>query len=190
MSLELIIIFLFSTIVIVFLLIQFFFSNSNTKERLKLLIDKQENLEKSIFELIEKNFDKIDSKFDQSSSENKNNLFQIKEKISLIDRAQQNISQLSENVMDLKNVLHNTTKRGRFGEILLENLIKDTLPKEYYEFQKTLSNKSRVDCMIKVSGSLNKLCIDSKFPKESYDKMLKATTKDEKTTGIIIIRNN
>ena len=180
MSLELIIIFLFSTIVIVFLLIQFFFSNSNTKERLKLLIDKQENLEKSIFELIEKNFDKIDSKFDQSSSENKNNLFQIKEKISLIDRAQQNISQLSENVMDLKNVLHNTTKRGRFGEILLENLIKDTLPKEYYEFQKTLSNKSRVDCMIKVSGSLNKLCIDSKFPKESYDKMLKATTKDEK----------
>ena len=180
MSLELIIIFLFSTIVIVFLLIQFFFSNSNTKERLKLLIDKQESLEKSIFELIEKNFDKIDSKFDQSSSENKNNLFQIKEKISLIDRAQQNISQLSENVMDLKNVLHNTTKRGRFGEILLENLIKDTLPKEYYEFQKTLSNKSRVDCMIKVSGSLNKLCIDSKFPKESYDKMLKATTKDEK----------
>ena len=54
MSFELVIIFLFSTIVIVFLLIQFFFSNSNTKERLKLLIDKQEGLEKSIYELIEK----------------------------------------------------------------------------------------------------------------------------------------
>ena len=122
----------------------------------------------------------IDSKFEKNSHENSTNMHQIKERISIIDRAQQNISQLSENVMDLKNVLHNTTKRGRFGEILLENLIKDTLPKEYYEFQKTLSNKSRVDCMIKVSGSLNKLCIDSKFPKESYDKMLKATTKDEK----------
>ena len=180
MDLNLVIIFLFSTIVIVWLFIQFFFSNSNTKERIKVLIEKQENLETSIHSLIEKNFEKIDTKFDKSSSENKNNLFQIQERISLIDRAQQNINHLTENVVDLKNILSNTSKRGRFGEILLENLIKDTLPKEYYDFQKTLSNNSRVDCMIKISGSLNNLCIDSKFPKESYDKMVKANNKEEK----------
>ena len=34
--------------------------------------------------------------------------------------------------------------------------------------------------MIKISGSLNNLCIDSKFPKESYDKMIKANTKEDK----------
>lgn len=180
MDLNLVIIFLFSTIVIVWLVIQFFFSNSNTKERIKVLMEKQENLETSIHSLIEKNFEKIDTKFDKSSSENKNNLFQIQERISLIDRAQQNINHLTENVVDLKNILSNTSKRGRFGEILLENLIKDTLPKEYYDFQKTLSNNSRVDCMIKISGSLNNLCIDSKFPKESYDKMVKANNKEEK----------
>ena len=180
MDLNLIIIFLFSTIVIVWLFIQFFFSNSNTRERIKVLIEKQENLETSIHSLIEKNFEKIDTKFDKSSSENKNNLFQIQERISLIDRAQQNINHLTENVVDLKNILSNTSKRGRFGEILLENLIKDTLPKEYYDFQKTLSNNSRVDCMIKISGSLNNLCIDSKFPKESYDKMVKANNNEEK----------
>ena len=180
MDLNLVIIFLFSTIVIVWLFIQFFFSNSNTKERIKVLMEKQENLEISIHSLIEKNFEKIDTKFDKSSSENKNNLFQIQERISLIDRAQQNINHLTENVVDLKNILSNTSKRGRFGEILLENLIKDTLPKEYYDFQKTLSNNSRVDCMIKISGSLNNLCIDSKFPKESYDKMVKANTKEDK----------
>ena len=157
-----------------------FFFNSNTKERIKVLMEKQENLETSIHSLIEKNFEKIDTKFDKSSSENKNNLFQIQERISLIDRAQQNINHLTENVVDLKNILSNTSKRGRFGEILLENLIKDTLPKEYYDFQKTLSNNSRVDCMIKISGSLNNLCIDSKFPKESYDKMVKANNKEEK----------
>ena len=131
MDLNLVIIFLFSTIVIVWLLFQFFFSNSNTKERIKVLMEKQENLETSIHSLIEKNFEKIDTKFDKSSSENKNNLFQIQERISLIDRAQQNINHLTENVVDLKNILSNTSKRGRFGEILLENLIKDTLPKEY-----------------------------------------------------------
>ena len=39
--------------------------------------------------------------------------------MSLIDRAQQNITSLTENVVDLKNFLANTTQRGRFGEILL-----------------------------------------------------------------------
>ena len=180
MDLNLIIIFLFSTIVIVWLFIQFIFSNSNTKERIKVLMEKQENLESSIHSIIEKNFEKIDTKFEKSSSENTTNLFKIQERISLIDRAQQNINHLTENVIDLKNILSNTSKRGRFGEILLENLIKDTLPKEYYDFQKTLSNNSRVDCMIKISGNLNNLCIDSKFPKESYDKMVNANTKEDK----------
>ena len=109
-----------------------------------------------------------------------NNLSQIREKMSLIDRAQQNISSLTENVVDLKNFLSNTTQRGRFGEMLLENLIKDHLPKDHYEFQKTLSNSSRVDCMIMSPGSLNKTCIDAKFPKESFEKFQKSVSKDEK----------
>ena len=52
--------------------------------------------------------------------------------------------------------------------MLLENLIKDHLPKDHYEFQKTLSNSSRVDCMIMSPGSLNKTCIDAKFPKRKF----------------------
>jgi hypothetical protein len=60
MEFENISIYLFTTVVIVWLFLQFFFSNNNTKERIKILLEKQESLEKSIFELIEKNFDKID----------------------------------------------------------------------------------------------------------------------------------
>ena len=190
MDLNLVIIFLFSTIVIVWLVIQFFFSNSNTKERIKVLMEKQENLETSIHSLIEKNFEKIDTKFDKSSSENKNNLFQIQERISLIDRAQQNINHLTENVVDLKNILSNTSKRGRFGEILLENLIKDTLPKEYYDFQKTLSNNNRVDCVIYSPQSEGMLCIDSKFPRENYEKVSKSTTKQEEVHFLKKFKND
>ena len=110
--------------------------------------------------------------------------------MSLIDRAQQNITSLTENVVDLKNFLANTTQRGRFGEILLENLVKDYLPKNNYEFQKTLSNNSRVDCMIKSSGSLDKLCIDAKFPKESFDKFQEATSNDEKAKYLKVFKND
>ncbi len=183
---------LYLIIVLTFFLIflQFFISNNNTKERIKILLEKQSILEKTISDLIIRNFDKIDNKFDRSSSENLNNLSQIREKMSLIDRAQQNISSLTENVVDLKNFLSNTTQRGRFGEILLENLIKDYLPRDNYEFQKTLSNNSRVDCMILSSGSLNKICIDSKFPKESYDKVQKTTSKDEKNKFLKIFKSD
>ena len=174
--------------IIVILFLQFFLSNNNTKERIKILLEKQSILENSISDLIVKNFDKIDSKFDKSSIDNIKSLSQIREKMSLIDRAQQNISSLTENVVDLKNILSNTTQRGRFGEILLENLVKDYLPKDNYEFQKTLSNNSRVDCMIKSSSSLDKLCIDAKFPKESYDKFQNSTTNDEKSRHLRVFR--
>tara|TARA_B100000963_G_C22597631_1_gene658661 strand:+ start:168 stop:1151 length:984 start_codon:yes stop_codon:yes gene_type:complete len=175
-------------VIFVTLFLQFFLSNNNTKERIKILIEKQSILEKSISDLIVRNFDKMDSKFDKSSLDNINSLSQIREKMSLIDRAQQNISSLTENVVDLKNFLSNTTQRGRFGEILLENLVKDYLPKDNYEFQKTLSNNSRVDCIIRSSGSLDKLCIDAKFPKESYDKFLNSTTKDEQSRYLKVFK--
>ena len=180
MSFELIIIFILFSLLLIIAFFQFFFSNNNTGERLKILVEKQENLEKSLQELIEKNFDKIDTKFEKSSSENNNNLHKIRERITLIDRAQQNITGLTENVVDLKNILSNTAKRGRLGEILLEQLIKDYLPKKNYEFQKTLSNSFRVDCLIKSSGTLNNLCIDAKFPRESFEKIQNSKTKEEK----------
>ena len=101
-----------------------FFSNSNTKERIKVLMEKQENLETSIHSLIEKNFEKIDTKFDKSSSENKNNLFQIQERISLIDRAQQNINHLTENVVDLKNFCQIQVKEDDLERYFSKTLLK------------------------------------------------------------------
>ena len=74
MSLEhYIIIFLFS-ILLILLCFQFFFSNSSSSEKLKFLLDRQENLEKSLLEMIEKNFNVIDSKFEKSSNENSGNM--------------------------------------------------------------------------------------------------------------------
>lgn len=190
MSLEYYILIFLLSFLVILLIFQSFFSNSNNSTRIKILVEKQETLEKSIFNLMENNFNKIDSKFDKSSNENAANLYQIKEKISLIDRAQQSISGLTENVIDLKNILSNTSQRGRFGEILLENLISDNLPKNSYEFQKTLSNNCRVDCILKSTGSLNNLCIDAKFPRESYEKILNSKTKDEKLKYIKLFKSD
>ena len=102
-------------IIFVFVIIFFLFKSSGSNERLKILLERQDNLQKNIVELIENNISKIDSKVAQSSSEQTSNLNFIREKISIIDNAQNNISSLSENVISLTNILSNTAKRGRFG---------------------------------------------------------------------------
>lgn len=171
------------TLIISFLIIItviFFFSNNSaTKERLKVLLERQDYLQKNIIDIVEKNVEKIDVKFDRTNNEQNTNIQFIREKIGIIDRAQQNISNLTDNVINLKNLLSNTSKRGRFGEVILENLVKDQLPRANYEFQKTLSNNMRVDCVIKSPNSDTPLCIDSKFPRENYEKIANSRNKQE-----------
>ena len=187
---ESIILLAFLITLIVFFAFFIFSGSSKNKERLKILLERQDNLQRNIIEIIENNITKIDSKVEKSSLEQTSNLNYIREKISLIDRAQENISNLSENVLNLKNILSNTTKRGRFGEMMLENLVKDQLPSNNFEFQKTLSNNTRVDCIIKSPGPLGKLCIDAKFPREGYEKILNSKTKSDKDTSIKIFKND
>ena len=190
MNFEIIILTSILILVFIFFLVKIITNNSLSKERLRILIEKQEGLEKSLQNILERSFEKIDYKVEKTSNENSSNLQKIREKIALIDRAQQNISGLTENVIDLKNILSNTSQRGRFGEIILENLVKDYLPKENYSFQKTLSNNTRVDCMINSSGPLDRICIDAKFPREGYEKILKSTNNDEKKRNIKIFKSD
>ena len=63
-------------------------------------------------------------------------------------------------------MLANKQSRGAFGQGQLEAIIADVLPKGAYEFQFTLSNKSRPDCCIFMPDS-GPLIIDAKFPLEA-----------------------
>ena len=67
----------------------------------------------------------------------------ITERLTVIDAAQQNISALSSHVVSLQQVLSNKQSRGAFGQGQLEAIIADVLPKGAYEFQHTLSNRTR-----------------------------------------------
>ena len=74
MSFETLIIIFLSSLLLILVIIQFFFSNTGSKERIKILLEKQENLEKSIYQIFEEKFDKIDTKYEKSSEENTYNL--------------------------------------------------------------------------------------------------------------------
>ncbi|UYN94937.1 MAG: DNA recombination protein RmuC [Enhydrobacter sp.] len=92
----------------------------------------------------------------------------LRERLVRIDEAQRKIGELSTQVVSLQEVLSNKQARGAFGEVQLADLVQSALPPQAYEFQYTLSNGTRVDCLLKLPNPPGSIAIDAKFPLESY----------------------
>ena len=92
----------------------------------------------------------------------------LHERLALIGEAQQTIAQLSTQVTGLQDILANKQARGAFGEVQLEALVASLLPADAYGFQVTLSNRCRVDCLLRLPDPPGVLAIDAKFPLESW----------------------
>ncbi len=95
----------------------------------------------------------------------------VLEHLSRIDEAQKKITELSGNVVSLQEVLADKRARGAFGEVQLAALVRDLMPEGSFALQHTLSNGTRVDCMLFLPEPTGKVPIDAKFPLESYQRM-------------------
>ncbi len=95
----------------------------------------------------------------------------VLEHLSRIDEAQKKITELSGSVVSLQEVLADKRSRGAFGEVQLSALVRDLMPEGSFAFQHTLSNGTRVDCMLFLPEPTGKVPIDAKFPLESYQRM-------------------
>ncbi|MGE3228685.1 MAG: DNA recombination protein RmuC [Hyphomicrobium sp.] len=93
----------------------------------------------------------------------------LNERLAVIAEARQSLADLSSEVGSLAGVLANKQARGAFGQIRMEAIIRDALPASAYEFQPTLSNGKRPDCIIRLPNTPAPLVIDSKFPLEGFE---------------------
>jgi DNA recombination protein RmuC len=116
-------------------------------------------------------------------------LQQLHARLAVIDSAQKNITDLATQVNSLQNVLANKQSRGAFGQGQLEAIIADVLPKGAYEFQHTLSNKTRPDCVIFMPDS-GPLIIDAKFPLEAMTAWREATNDDERKQAVARVKQD
>jgi DNA recombination protein RmuC len=96
----------------------------------------------------------------------------VMERLVLIDAAQKRIDELSSNVVSLQEVLTDKRSRGAFGEVQMAGLIRNVMPEGSYALQHTLSNGTRVDCMMFLPEPTGHIAIDSKFPLDSFQKMM------------------
>src|ERR1043165_5691059 len=112
----------------------------------------------------------------------------IGERLTVIDEAQKNISALSGQVVSLQQVLSNKQSRGAFGQAQMEEIVRDGLPVSLYDFQFTLSNRNRPDCVIRIPGNKALLVIDSKFPLEGFALLRDAAGDDDRKSAQAQVR--
>lgn len=114
-----------------------------------------------------------------SSKQTTTSLTQLQERLAAIDRAQDNITKLSGDVLSLQDILSNKQTRGAFGEIQLHDIVSKALPSDSYTMQASLSSGKRADCLIHLPHPPGPIVIDSKFPLEAYEALRRAKTEYE-----------
>lgn len=108
---------------------------------------------------------------------------EIATRLKVIDEAQKNLSELSGDIVSLQDILSDKQARGAFGELQLTDLVGAILPPSAYDFQVTLSNDRRVDCLIKLPNPPGPMGVDAKFPLEGYQALQAARDDAQKVAA-------
>jgi DNA recombination protein RmuC len=123
---------------------------------------------------------RLDQSMASTTQQTMDRLHKLNERLTVIDNAQKNITDLSTQVTSLRDVLANKQARGAFGQARMEAIVQDGLPKGSYEFQFTLSNGNRPDCVIFLPGDECPLVIDAKFPLEAFTALRDARSDEHR----------
>ena len=135
--------------------------NSRLKELIEANEQRLREISGKVEERLDKGFEKTTSVFSE-----------VQQRLALIDKAQQEMASLSGNVVSLKEILADKRSRGAFGEVQLSGLITNVMPPESYAEQYTFPSGVRADCVLFLPEPTGTLCIDAKFPLESFQRMV------------------
>ncbi len=136
--------------------------------RLQMMTESQSLMTRTLEERLDNVSKRLGDGLTEHSQRTGDVIKQVHERLAVIDAAQKNLNNLTDQVVGLQDILSNKQARGAFGEIQLNDLVSDVLPPSAYEFQATLSNGKRADCLLKLPNPPGSIVIDSKFPLESY----------------------
>jgi DNA recombination protein RmuC len=130
---------------------------------------RQAELTQSISQRLDAMTGRLGQSMSEQSRSTHESLARLQERLAVIDTAQTNIQSLAGQVVQLQAILSNKQTRGAFGQSRMEAIVADGLPQGTYEFQATLSNGSRPDCIVKMPNGAAALAIDAKFPLEAWN---------------------
>jgi DNA recombination protein RmuC len=162
---------------------------SRLEAMIGLLAKGQSQLAHTVNERLDSVSHRLGDSLEQTRQKTTENLQKLHERLAVIDSAQKNITELATQVTSLQGVLANKQERGAFGQGRMELIVRDGLPKGCYEFQYTLSNKTRPDCALFLPGQ-RPLVVDAKFPLEAVTAYKEAKSEDERRQAAARVRQD
>jgi DNA recombination protein RmuC len=134
----------------------------------------------SLGETMDRRLGTLDEKVDRRLESATQTTNRIHERLGKVDEATTQMLERAKDLARLEQALRPPKARGGFGELLLENLLRDRLPPSAWEMQHTFDSGDRVDAIVKVDRLIP---VDSKFPLDNYNRVVEAETDDERTLG-------
>jgi len=139
-------------------------------EIIKMLQAGSKEDRKALLESLQKNTQSLNERLDNAAR--------------VISQVQRNLGEMSEvgkGIRSLQEFLQSPKLRGGLGEEVLKEMIGQTFPKNAFHLQHAFKSGVKVDAVLKTEAGL--LCIDSKFPMENFNLMLKGETEAQRNIG-------
>src|SRR5262245_40093827 len=143
------------------------------------LAGRQAEMARAVNERLDSVSHRVGQSMEQTTRNTIDSLRKLHERLGIIDNAHKNLTDLTTQVTTLRDVLANKQSRGAFGQARMEAIVQDGMPKGSYEFQFTLSNNKRPDCVVLLPDQ-RPLCIDAKFPLEAMTALHDARSDEER----------
>lgn len=140
----------------------------------EILATRQGDLARLVADRMDGLRQQVGTGLEQNVRQTTETLGRLQERLAVIDSAQKKLTDLTSEVVTLKDVLANKQARGAYGQGRMEAIIRDGLPPAFYAFQPQLSNGRRPDCLVTLPGDGRGLVIDAKFPLESFTMLREA----------------
>lgn len=109
-------------------------------------------------------------------------LIKAAEVIGQVNKEIGEMSEIGRGIRELQDFLKSPKLRGNIGEEVLKDLIAQTFPKNSFLLQYQFRSGEKVDAAIKTDAGI--LPIDSKFPMENFQRMMKLKTKNQEYSAL------
>ena len=146
----------------------------------EISVSRHGELARAVNERLDRMTHRVGSDLTETARKTTDSIAKLHERLAVIDSAQKNLTELSSNMVSLQEILANKQARGAFGQMRMEAIIEDGLPKGAFTFQASLSNGKRPDCLLHMPNTKAGVVIDAKFPLEGFEAFRVARGPEEK----------
>ncbi len=159
--------------------------NKQNVDNAQILSNFQKNITESVDKKVSEMQKSVNEKLDSNTKNMGETFTNVSKELQKLADTSKNLESLQGDVISLRDIFNNTQTRGQFGEhqltAILENMFGEN--RRIYDLQYDIvlndGTKIRPDAVLFLTHGLI-LCIDSKFPLESYRKFSEATDENEK----------